>query len=110
MWQLRTRAAAKAQNTIPQPNSRCDLIIEKLEDRLLLRATGIDVSYYQGPSIDWASVKASGVSFAAIRSSTGSSSNTYNDPYLATNETNAQANGIITGVYHFAYPANNTAV
>jgi GH25 family lysozyme M1 (1,4-beta-N-acetylmuramidase) len=86
-------------------------VVEPLEKRLLLaRAAGIDVSYYQGPSIDWGSVKASGISFAAIRASTGSSGNTYNDPYLATNEANAQAAGIVTGVYHFAYPANNTAI
>jgi GH25 family lysozyme M1 (1,4-beta-N-acetylmuramidase) len=86
-------------------------VVEPLEQRVLLaRAAGVDVSYYQGPSIDWASVKAAGISFAAIRASTGSSSNTYNDPYLATNEANARAAGIITGVYHFAYPQNNTAV
>lgn len=86
-------------------------VVEPLEQRLLFaRAAGVDVSYYQGGSINWASVKAAGISFAAIRSSTGSSSNTYNDPYLATNETNAQAAGIITGVYHYAYPQYNTAV
>ena len=79
-----------------------------------VRATGIDVSYYQGGSINWSSVAASGIQFAFIRATRGGTtgdydsstpiqaSARYDDPYTARNVAGANANGILTGVYHFA--------
>lgn len=62
-------------------------------------AIGIDVSKYQG-AVDWASVKASGVSFAFIKcfSTAGGI-----DPYFAQNLQGANAVGIRTGVYVYSY-------
>ena len=63
---------------------------------------GIDVSKYQ-PSINWASVKASGVSYAIIRcgyrgSSTGA---LIQDPYFVSHIKGAKAAGLKVGVYFF---------
>ena len=65
---------------------------------------GIDVSSYQG-IIDWAKVKASGVSFAMIRALTWSNSvgGYAIDPYFEYNVRNAKANGIKVGVYLYSY-------
>jgi lysozyme len=59
-------------------------------------ARGIDVSYYQG-TIDWARVRASGISFAFIRVSDGG----YVDPLFATNWAGARAAGVLRGAYQF---------
>ncbi len=60
---------------------------------------GIDVSKYQG-MINWASVKASGVTFAFVRMG-----NTEKgiDPYFDINMRGAAAAGIRTGVYIYSY-------
>ncbi len=60
---------------------------------------GIDVSKWQGV-INWDKVAGSGIQFAMIRSSFGSSST---DPYYETNYTGAKASGIAVGVYHYSY-------
>ncbi len=57
---------------------------------------GIDVSKYQG-AIDWAAVKASGVTFAFARTNDGS----YVDPEFATNWANMKNAGLIRGPYQF---------
>ncbi|MGN0347745.1 MAG: GH25 family lysozyme [Lachnospiraceae bacterium] len=62
-------------------------------------AVGIDVSKYQG-NVDWAAVKASGVSFAFIKAY---SSYSGIDPYFAQNVNGANAVGIRTGVYVYSY-------
>ena len=61
-------------------------------------AVGIDVSKYQG-LIDWAQVKASGVSFAFVK--IGSSKGM--DPYADYNIKADLMNGIQTGVYVYSY-------
>ncbi|MCR8645236.1 glycoside hydrolase family 25 protein [Paenibacillus sp. N1-5-1-14] len=60
-------------------------------------ARGIDVSHYQG-TIDWAKVRASGISFAFIKATEGT---TYTDSKLAANLAGAKAAGIKVGAYHF---------
>jgi len=71
---------------------------------LAQRALGIDVSHYQG-SIDWTSVKTSGVSFAWAKATEGSGTG---DAYFAGNMINAKAAGVRIGAYHFAHPENNS--
>jgi GH25 family lysozyme M1 (1,4-beta-N-acetylmuramidase) len=68
---------------------------------------GVDVSYFQGPSVDWTALAAGGTRFAYVRASeqdgapvTGDNP----DPYYATNVAGARANGIYTGAYHRARP------
>lgn len=62
-------------------------------------AIGIDVSKWQG-NVNWAQVKASGVSFAFIKCYSAKSGV---DPYFAQNVTAANAAGIRTGVYVYSY-------
>lgn len=61
---------------------------------------GIDVSHYQG-TINWASVKAAGISFAFIKATEGTS---YKDPEFNANYLHAYNNKVIRGAYHFARP------
>lgn len=65
---------------------------------------GIDVSHYQG-SINWGSVKSSGIQFAWIKATEGT---TYKDPQFNTNYVGAHNNGVIRGAYHFARPASSS--
>ena len=71
---------------------------------LAQRPLGVDVSHYQG-SIDWTSVKNSGVSFAWAKATEGSG---LLDTNFAGNISNAKAAGVYIGAYHFARPALNT--
>ncbi|MFQ9872902.1 MAG: GH25 family lysozyme [Oscillospiraceae bacterium] len=57
---------------------------------------GIDVSEWQG-DIDFAKVKADGISVVYIRASVGR----YTDPYFQRNYQNAKANGLAVGFYHY---------
>lgn len=61
---------------------------------------GIDVSHYQG-AINWTSVRNSGIQFAFIKATEGT---TYKDPRFNTNYVNAYYAGVIRGAYHFARP------
>ena len=63
---------------------------------------GIDVSYWQG-IIDWAKVKAAGISFAIIKAG-GSDDGFYTDSKWETNYKGAKANGIAVGAYYFVGP------
>ena len=58
---------------------------------------GIDVSRYQG-NIDWAKVKASGMTFVFIKATEGQ---TYTDPNFQKNVSGALAAGMLVGTYHF---------
>lgn len=58
---------------------------------------GIDVSNWQG-YIDYAKVRQSGIQVVYIKSSQGT---TFRDPYFDVNYTNAKANGLKVGFYHF---------
>jgi len=61
---------------------------------------GVDVSHWQG-TINWASVAGAGKRFAIMKAT---ESTTYADDTYAYNHSNARANGIRTGAYHFAQP------
>ena len=65
---------------------------------------GIDVSNWQG-AINWSKVAASGVRFAFLKASQGT---TYTDPTYATNHSAARAAGVRVGAYHFAVPKGST--
>ena len=72
-------------------------------------ALGIDVSKYQ-PSINWSSVKASGIDYAIIRcgyrgSSTGA---LIQDPYFTSHIKGAKAAGLKVGVYFFTTAMSET--
>lgn len=58
---------------------------------------GIDVSQWQG-TIDYARVKQDGIQIVYIKASEGTR---YVDPYFRTNYTNAKANGLQVGFYHY---------
>ncbi len=63
---------------------------------------GIDVSEYQG-EINFSKVKSAGIEIVYIKSSEGTS---LEDPYFKTNYTNAKAEGLKVGFYHFLTATN----
>src|ERR1700743_1690699 len=66
---------------------------------------GIDVSHYDG-TIDWAMVKASGIDFAFMKATEGT---TFVDPEFAANWKAAGDAGVIRVVYHFFHPMDDPA-
>ena len=68
---------------------------------------GIDVSEHQG-EIDWAKVKADGISFALIRVGYGSDFASQDDKYFSRNVDGALQNGIAVGVYLYSYATKVT--
>lgn len=65
---------------------------------------GIDVASHQHPggsAIDWATVSASGQSFAFIKATEGTG---YTNPYFSSDSAKAAAAGITPGSYHYAKP------
>ena len=66
---------------------------------LAQRPLGIDVSHWDGTSINWSNVKSSGVTFTWAKATEGIN---YTDPTIGLNETNAAAAGVFIGAYHFA--------
>jgi GH25 family lysozyme M1 (1,4-beta-N-acetylmuramidase) len=80
-------------------SATCTIVVNNEENTNPVEIKGIDVSKWQG-SIRWASVKNSGVQFAMIRASYGSSSV---DPMFETNYQQAKSNGIALGAYHYSY-------
>jgi autotransporter-associated beta strand protein len=68
---------------------------------LAQRPIGVDVSSYQGGSINWTSVKNDGVTFAWAKATEGQ---TVNDADFVVNENNGKAAGVYMGAYHFAHP------
>ncbi|KAJ6487716.1 glycoside hydrolase family 25 protein [Mycena sanguinolenta] len=65
---------------------------------------GIDVSHFQG-TVNWASVKAAGVSFVYIKATEGT---TFEDPNFSANYESATTAGLIRGGYHFAHPDSSS--
>ncbi|KAJ7665935.1 glycoside hydrolase family 25 protein [Mycena polygramma] len=65
---------------------------------------GIDVSHFQA-TVDWATVKANGVSFAYIKATEGT---TFQDPSFSSKYSGATTAGLIRGAYHFAHPDSST--
>jgi len=61
---------------------------------------GIDISHWQGV-INWTAVRASGVEFAYIKATEGT---TYLDPTFDRNYPRAYYAGVVRGAYHFAVP------
>lgn len=61
---------------------------------------GIDVSHWQG-AVNWTSVRNSGIQFAWIKATEGTS---YKDARFNTNYPAAHGAGVIRGAYHFALP------
>lgn len=61
---------------------------------------GVDVSFYQGHTIDWAKVKASGVGFAIMRTGDGYG----RDSCFKDNFMHAKSVGLIVGAYQFMRP------
>src|ERR1039458_4284516 len=99
---------------VPQKFSRRNFIFQFRRAALLIfslapgavelfaqRPLGVDVSSYQGGSINWTSVKNTGVSFAWAKATEGL---TVNDTTITNNEVNAAAAGVLIGAYHFAHP------
>lgn len=72
---------------------------------LAQRPLGIDVSSYQGGSINWASVKAAGYVFAWAKATEGA---TVNDADYTVNANNGKAAGVYMGAYHYAHPELNS--
>lgn len=68
-----------------------------MQNRTPGNTQGIDVSRYQG-NIDWAKVKASGMTFVFIKATEG---RTYIDPNFQKNVAGALAAGMMVGTYHF---------
>lgn len=68
---------------------------------------GIDVSQWQG-TINWSSVKSSGVSYAIIRCGYGSNKTSYDDPQWLNNVKGCVNNNIPFGVYIYSYATTTT--
>jgi GH25 family lysozyme M1 (1,4-beta-N-acetylmuramidase) len=81
--------------TTADGNYSADCIITVADAQIM----GIDVSKWQ-KTIQWDLVKNSGVEFAMLRSTYGSSSV---DPMFEINYQGAKDNGIAVGVYHYSY-------
>lgn len=64
---------------------------------------GIDVSHFDG-IIDWAKVKGSGISFAFIKATEGSS---FKDLTFSKNWNSSKAAGILSGAYHFFHASED---
>src|SRR5262249_30622155 len=63
-------------------------------------------SDYQG-TINWTSVKGSGVVFAWSKATEGASGQYVSQTGFAGNENNGKAAGVIMGAYHYAHPERN---
>ena len=73
---------------------------------------GIDVSRWQcggdhaGDPIDWAAVRATGFRFAFVKATEGLN---ITDAFMSVLVPGARSAGLLTGVYHICWPADNTA-
>jgi GH25 family lysozyme M1 (1,4-beta-N-acetylmuramidase) len=76
-------------------------LLQAADGRAAVTRQGIDVSAYQGSSIAWHSVAASGISFAYIRAGDGAASP---DGQFARNWRGASAAGVTPGAYLFFEP------
>ncbi len=72
---------------------------------LAQRALGIDVSSYQGGSINWSAVRSAGGVFAWAKATQGVS---ITDADFVVNENNGKGAGVFMGAYHYAQPNDNT--
>ena len=74
---------------------------------LAQRPLGIDVSDYQGSSINWATVKSDGISFAWTKSTEGAAGQYINQNSFTINENAGKAAGVYMGAYHYAHCEQN---
>ena len=65
---------------------------------------GMDVSSHDG-NVDWPTKASSGMSFAWIKATEGTS---YQNPFYASQYNGSQSAGLIRGAYHFALPSNSS--
>jgi len=73
------------------------------------RPLGVDVSSYQGGSVNWSSVQGSGISFAWAKACQGTPAYGYgSDGDFTINENNGKAAGVYMGAYYFAQPNDDT--
>lgn len=90
-------------------NPRQAKVVESPVKKPVVKATenlpdtlrGIDVSHFNG-DIDWAAVKASGISFSYAKATEGTG---FNDPKFKENWANLKAAGVKRGAYHFYDPS-----
>lgn len=66
---------------------------------------GVDVSYWQGPSINWGQAHTAGVRVAYVQATQGT---LYQNPYFALQVAGARAAGIKVGAYHMSHPSQNS--
>lgn len=91
-------------------------------DERATQPQGIDVSDFQ-PTVNWATVKANGLSFVFIKATEGTSkiirnivaphswhyhSSAYTSPAFSSQYTGATNAGFIRGAYHFAHPDSSS--
>ncbi|KAJ6478776.1 glycoside hydrolase family 25 protein [Mycena vitilis] len=84
------------------PALLCRASLEDITKRA--QPQGIDISHFQA-TVDWATVKANGVSFAYIKATEGTS---FQDPSFSSKYSGATTAGLIRGAYHFAHPDSST--
>lgn len=75
------------------------------ESALAQKPLGIDVSSYQGGSINWNSVKSGGYIFAWTKATEGLG---YFDADFIINENGGKNAGVYMGAYHYCHPENNS--
>ena len=97
---MRSRITAAATALVLLATVPCALL-QAADGRAAALREGIDVSAYQGSSIAWHSVAASGISFAYIRAADGAGSP---DGQFGRNWRGAAAAGVTPGAYLFFEP------
>ena len=78
------------------------------ERALAQRPLGVDVSDYQGTSINWTSVKGAGIVFAWTKATEGAAGQYVSQASFTINENSGKAAGVYMGAYHFCHPELNT--
>lgn len=90
-------------------NKRIEAIQIRIVPKYKRQYKGIDVSEWNGGTINWYQVKASGVDFVMIRigyRGYGAAGNFAEDPYFKINMQGAKAAGLKVGVYFFTQAIN----
>jgi GH25 family lysozyme M1 (1,4-beta-N-acetylmuramidase) len=83
------------------PDAETDADLRKCSSSNTL-VYGVDVSSYQGSSINWQSVRAAGRHFAFAKASEGTG---FTDPSFTHNWPGMKAAGVLRGAYHFFRPS-----
>ena len=83
------------------------LMMLSVQNAHAARPIGIDVSDYQGTSLNWTTIQGYGVSFAWTKSTEGASGQYVSQSSFSHNETSGKAVGIYMGAYHYCHPEQN---